>query len=151
MNQRNLKGPPDPGDRGIEVVPPERLRRGIERDDHPYWGACYERAFAYTLVHSSVDGLALVHGTVRSLVPGHSERVSHAWVEHEAVSCQDGVTRSVVFDGVANRFYDTESYRHAMQAKEVARYAPFEAAALFAATITPGPWERSVPGGKGQP
>jgi len=118
----------------IEVQPPDRLRRETQ-PDRSFPGRCYEKAFAFVLAHANEPGIVLVHGRI---VAGGPRAIDHAWVE-----LSDGV----VFDGVAQRFYQTAGYYGLCEAVAEANYTPTEAARLALATGHHGPWHKTGNGG----
>ena len=82
--------------------------------------------------------ITLVHGEVKSLVNPSFGPEKHAWAEIAGVETSEGI-RDVVFDGVARRFYDRDSYYATMDAKVSRTYSPFEALALAFGSVEVGP------------
>jgi hypothetical protein len=125
----DMELPDDPGNRGDEVSVREPLSVGAA-PGRPFWNDCYARAMGYILDHPDVPGIELVHGTMGDLGPGRRGRTGHAWVEIPHARTDRGPT-TVVFDGVAGRFYELASYLTAMDAEIVARYDIVGAVALM--------------------
>lgn len=99
---------------------------------------CFSAAFDYLVVHDNIPGIKLAHGTyVLPLNPsvGAPGRAPHAWVEFP-----DGV----VFDGVAQRFYNRDDYYRALGIERTTTYTPDQARAALKRHCTLTKWhERS--------
>jgi hypothetical protein len=93
--------------------------------------ACYETAtqFVSGLDSETKANTVVVHGSLFD--PQFHIDIPHAWVE---------LPGGVVFDGVAQRFYDAETYRTALHPVEDQRYTVKEVARLIVATKMFGAW-----------
>lgn len=111
--------------REVEVSP--QLKRGTDPNRF-YPKECYLRAWHYIEKHLVFDELRLVHGKVASVI-GYP--VDHAWVE---------IASDVVFDGVAQRFYDRASYYEVRRAVAEASYSVVEACDHVRRSLHTGPW-----------
>ena len=94
---------------------PGSLSEGVKRGDVHLQG-CVIQAKSYFVAHSDLEGIAFVVGACYT-DRGRGFAYGHAWVE----------VGTVVFDGVRQRFFDTEGYYKAMKAVPVRRLAGEEA------------------------
>jgi hypothetical protein len=109
-----------------------RLSRGTD-PGRDYRRRCYEMALRYLADHREDEpGLRLVHGTLRIVgVP-----YAHAWVE---------VPGGIVFDPVAQDFYDRRAYYRMLHAAAARVYTPAEAGQLAITMNHWGPWHETTP------
>jgi hypothetical protein len=139
----------------LDCIPPDQVRvdsvyrplldRGVEAAVEPAWSMntrpecvylerCYERTYLYLQRTMAVQDIAaLVHGVAWS--DEQSEWLRHAWVE---------LPGEVIFCGVLQRFYTSESFHDLLRVDEHARHTWREAWRLSEAVTdrryTAGPW-----------
>lgn len=90
-------------------------------------GDCFRQATEFVLAKIGiVSNMEWVEGLVTAGFP-----IEHAWVE----------TRGVIFDGVAQQFYDKDSYYAVLKAKPMRRYTPDQVKSFVISQRHGGPWE----------